>query len=181
MADEQLIYRITRAVYDKLGTSVDERAVSELVMEIYQAVDATTLSKTASSPSSKSASRDDASTMTDAPRDIRLNMPDARSTAGGVAPQDTQASSRLVVSVFGTDRPGIVARVAQMLADEDCSIVDINQTVVQGKFAMLMIADMSRSNASAADIKQRFRDEGDRTGIRIYVQREDLFHAMHRV
>ena len=46
--------------------------------------------------------------------------------------------------------PGIVAGVSQILADAGCSIVDINQTVVQGKFAMVIIANTSRSQASAA-------------------------------
>ena len=45
----------------------------------------------------------------------------------------------MVISVFGVDHPGIVAGVSQILAAAECSIVDINQTVVQGKFAMVII------------------------------------------
>jgi len=71
--------------------------------------------------------------------------------------------------------------VAQILADAGCSIVDINQTVVQGKFAMVIIADTSRSHLSAAELKDRFRGEGEKLGVRIYAQREDLFNAMHRI
>ena len=52
--------------------------------------------------------------------------------------------SRMIISVFGVDHPGIVAGVSQILAEAGCSIVDINQTVVQGKFAMVIIADTSR-------------------------------------
>ena len=39
MANQELIYRITRAIYDRLGTSTDERTVEELVTEIYRAVE----------------------------------------------------------------------------------------------------------------------------------------------
>ena len=85
------------------------------------------------------------------------------------------------MSVFGVDHPGIVAGVTNILADSQCSIADINQTVVQGKFAMVIIADTTRSNESVAALKDRFRQEGERLGVNIYAQREDLFHAMHRI
>ena len=85
------------------------------------------------------------------------------------------------MSVFGVDHPGIVAGVAQILAESECSIADINQTVVQGKFAMVIIADMSRAGRSVTELKDRFRAAGERLGVRIYAQREDLFNAMHRI
>jgi ACT domain-containing protein len=87
----------------------------------------------------------------------------------------------MIISVFGMDHPGIVAGVSQILAEASCSIVDINQTVVQGKFAMVIIADTSRARESTADLKDRLRREGEHLGVRIYAQREDLFNAMHRV
>jgi ACT domain-containing protein len=71
--------------------------------------------------------------------------------------------------------------VAQVLAEAGCSIADINQTVVQGKFAMVIIADISQARESVAALKDRFRGEGERLGARIYAQREDLFNAMHRI
>jgi ACT domain-containing protein len=87
----------------------------------------------------------------------------------------------MVISVFGLDHPGIVAGVSQILAEASCSIVDINQTVVQGKFAMVIIGDTSRARESAAELKERLRAEGEKLGVRIYAQREDLFNAMHRI
>lgn len=152
MADEELIYRITRAVYGRLGAQADERAVENLVTDIYRAIEPVV---GAGANGSASAGR-------------------AGGEAGGSA-------GRLVVSVFGVDHPGIVAAVAQVLAESDCSIIDINQTVVQGKFAMVIIADSSRARASVSELKERFRAEGQRLGVRIYAQREDLFNAMHRI
>ena len=91
------------------------------------------------------------------------------------------SSERMIISVFGMDHPGIVAGVSQILAEASCSIVDINQTVVQGKFAMVIIADTSRARESTAELKDRLRRAGEHLGVRIYAQREDLFNAMHRV
>jgi len=147
MANEELIYRITRAVYGRLGADADERTVEALVMDVYRAIE-------------PALGRDE----------------------GGA--QDGRAegrADRLIVTVFGTDHPGIVAAVSQILAEARCSIIDINQTVVQGKFAMVIVADISRAGESVAALKDRFRGEGDRLGVHIYAQREDLFNAMHRI
>jgi predicted amino acid-binding ACT domain protein len=53
--------------------------------------------------------------------------------------------------------------------------------VVQGKFAMVIIADASRAGSSISDLKDRLRSEGQQLGVHIYAQREDLFNAMHRI
>jgi ACT domain-containing protein len=87
----------------------------------------------------------------------------------------------MVISVFGVDHPGIVAGVSQILAQAECSITDINQTVVQEKFAMIIIANIARARESATELKDRLRREGEELGVRIYAQREDLFNAMHRI
>ncbi len=150
MANEDLIYRITRAVYERLGSAANEQMVEQLVTDIYREVDA-------SAP-------------------IRSTSP----TAATVSP-DEGSSSRMVISVFGLDHPGIVAGVSQILAEAACSIIDINQTVVQGKFAMVIIADTTRARESTAELKDRLRQGGENLGVRIYAQREDLFNAMHRL
>ena len=158
MANEELIYRITRAVYGRLGTAADEQTVEQLVTDIYREV-APNL-RVNGTPS--------------------LSIPD---TSGSFASQSRGegSSDRMIISVFGLDHPGIVAGVSQILAAADCSIVDINQTVVQGKFAMVIIADTSRARESATELKERLKSEGEQLGVRIYAQREDLFNAMHRI
>jgi ACT domain-containing protein len=149
MVNEELIYRITRAVYGRLGAAANEQEVEALVTDVYRAIDPLIDRESAVDPDSTKA--------------------------------DSGSAQRLIVSVFGVDRPGIIAAVTQVLAEAQCSIIDINQTVVQKKFAMVLIADMSQSRESAASLKEKFRLEGDRLGVRIYAQREDLFNAMHRV
>jgi ACT domain-containing protein len=151
MTNEDLIYRITRAVYDRLGNAVDDTTVEQLVTDIYNQV------RTTSTPA--------------APGD-RSAMPVGAAEG---------SADRMVISVFGLDHPGIVAGVSQILGEASCSIIDINQTVVQGKFAMVIIADTTRARESTTELKDRLRAAGQNLGVRIYAQREDLFNAMHRI
>ena len=159
MANEELIYRITRAIYARLGAGADESAVEQLVTDIYRAVE-------------PELARNGAA--------IGSTISSPRSSFGETAAFEGSAD-RLIISVFGVDHPGIVAGVSQILAEAGCSIVDINQTVVQGKFAMVIIANTQRAQLSVTDLKDRFRAEGEKLGVHIYAQREDLFNAMHRI
>ena len=155
MPNEELIYRITQTIYERLGATADEGTVEQLVTDIYRTIE----------PALRSGANRSES--------ARPNFSHSDSDEG--------SAERLVISVFGSDHPGIVAGVAQILSEASCSIVDINQTVVQGKFAMVIIADASRSSFSVIDLKDRLRSEGQELGVHIYAQREDLFNAMHRV
>jgi ACT domain-containing protein len=74
-----------------------------------------------------------------------------------------------------------VAAISATLAEAEYSIVDMNQTVVQGKFAMVLIAEASPSASDLTALKGHLKEAGERVGVRIYAQREDLFQAMHRV
>lgn len=161
MADEELIYRITRVVYDRLGSALDENSVEQLVTDIYRTVEPTLARNGSTPPASRQA-----------PSGSR-SFGDAKAREG--------SADRIIISVFGVDHPGIVAGVAEILSESSCSIVDINQTVVQSKFAMVIIADASRSPSSITELKDRLRSAGEKLGVHIYAQREDLFNAMHRI
>ncbi len=47
---------------------------------------------------------------------------------------------KVVISVLGYDRPGIVAAVSQALLDNRCNIEDVSQTILQTEFAGIFIA-----------------------------------------
>src|SRR5438045_9486595 len=114
---EETIYKITRAVYNRLGESADRKLVEAIVSDIF-----IELLPILSSP--------------------ERSLPSLQRDPG----EPPVAAQRFIVSVFGLDRPGIVAAVATMLGDANCNIIDMNQTVVQGKFAMIMIVDASRAS-----------------------------------
>jgi predicted amino acid-binding ACT domain protein len=159
MANEELIYRITRAVYDRLGATTDETTVEQLVTDIYKTIE-------------PALERNGPARSVSAPGSV-ASISDAAGSE--------RSSTRLIISVFGVDHPGIVAGVAEILSEAQCSIIDINQTVVQKKFAMVIIADAARSQTSITELKDRLRREGEQLGVHIYAQREDLFNAMHRI
>jgi glycine cleavage system transcriptional repressor len=46
---------------------------------------------------------------------------------------------RFAVSVFGRDRPGIVAAVTRVLADAGCNLEDTSMTILRGHFAMMLV------------------------------------------
>ena len=162
MSNEDLIYRLTKAVYSRLGPGADEQTVEQLVTEVYREIEPF-LSANGSSYSSLQ------------------SFPPSGTGGPNASPPGEGSSDRMIISVFGVDHPGIVAGVAKILAEAGCSIVDINQTVVQGKFAMVIVANTARARESAAELKERLRREGETLGVRIYAQREDLFNAMHRI
>src|SRR5215831_14347730 len=148
MPNEDLIYRITRAVYDRLGAVTDEATVEQLVTDIYKTVEP------------------------ELGKNGKETMPQHSATAFGTSANEAGSSTRLIISVFGVDHPGIVAGVAEILSEAQCSIIDINQTVVQRKFAMVIIAEAARAQASITELKERLRQEGEKLGVHIYAQRE---------
>ena len=47
---------------------------------------------------------------------------------------------KVVISVLGADRPGIVAAVSRVLYEHGCNIEDVNQTILQTEFAGIFVA-----------------------------------------
>ncbi|MFY9223939.1 MAG: ACT domain-containing protein [Blastocatellia bacterium] len=154
---EEIIYTITRIVYERLGEKAESSLVEALVTDIFSALKPSLISKEKSVSHPVQYSNQKKPTV------------------------EPSSPTRYIISVFGLDQPGIVALVATLLGDANCSIIDMNQTVVQGKFAMIMIIDASRATQDMGKLREEFRTAGDNLGVRIYMQREDIFQAMHRV
>ena len=88
---------------------------------------------------------------------------------------------KAIVTVVGKDRVGIIANVCTALANYNVNVLDINQTVMQGYFTMMMATDVSACNIPLADLVTEMARKGEEMGLSIRVQREDIFEAMHRV
>lgn len=50
--------------------------------------------------------------------------------------------TKVIISVLGKDRPGIVAAVSRVLFERDCNIENVSQTILQSEFAGIFIAAM---------------------------------------
>ncbi len=88
---------------------------------------------------------------------------------------------KVVITIIGQDRVGIVAMVSTTLAVNNVNILDINQNIVNGFFNMVMIADMSGAAISLKELQQLLKEKGQEMGLEIKVQHEDIFKTMHRI
>ena len=88
---------------------------------------------------------------------------------------------KAIVTVVGEDRVGIIAGVCTALANYNINVMDINQTVMQGYFTMMMATDVSACSVPLAQLVTDMAKIGEDMGLSIRVQREDIFQAMHRI
>ena len=88
---------------------------------------------------------------------------------------------KVIISVMGKDRTGIIARVSGLLYRENINILDITQTILQGLFTMVMLVDTSDATLSFEALHDELGKLANEIGIEIRVQRSDLFDAMTKV
>jgi ACT domain-containing protein len=89
---------------------------------------------------------------------------------------------RIVVTVLGQDRIGIVARIATALAENRVNIEDINQKILGGSiFAMTMLGDMAESPLDLGTLSRKLAELGEEMGLKVLVQDAEVFRYMHRV
>ena len=83
---------------------------------------------------------------------------------------------KTIITVVGNDTVGIIAKVCTYLAENQVNILDISQTIVQGYFNMMMIADTAK-----CELAKELENLGKEIGVVIHCQHEDIFNMMHRV
>ena len=85
------------------------------------------------------------------------------------------------VTVLGKDQVGIIAKVCTYLAENQINILDINQTIVQDFFNMMMIVDVSKMTKNFGQVSEEMEELGKEMGLDIHCQREEIFEKMHRL
>ena len=88
---------------------------------------------------------------------------------------------KAVVTVVGRDQVGIIAAVCTQLTQRNVNVLDISQTILQEYFTMMMVVDVAQATVPFAQLKEELEEGGSARGLDIHVQREDIFHAMHRI
>ncbi|MFA5852036.1 MAG: ACT domain-containing protein [Spirochaetales bacterium] len=88
---------------------------------------------------------------------------------------------KAIISVVGSDKVGIIARVSNFLADRGINIDDISQTILEGNFVMMMMVDLSKSSEQIGPLKAELDSLGDQLGVSIAMMHERVFSAMHRI
>jgi len=95
--------------------------------------------------------------------------------------QHDQAQQRVIITVVGTDRVGIIAGVATALSQQNVNILDISQTILRDFFTMIMIVDIAASQVSLQELQDILKKRGEEIGVQINAQHEDIFKYMHRI
>ncbi len=88
---------------------------------------------------------------------------------------------KIVITVVGADKVGIIAGVSKFLAGENINILSISQTILEGIFNMILICDMENSGSSLEEIQDSLEHTGEEIGVEIRAQLADIFYAMHRI
>ena len=86
-----------------------------------------------------------------------------------------------IVTVLGEDKVGIIAAVCSLMSANNVNILDINQTILQGAFTMVMAVDLSQSKLPIEDLRKALEELGKTMNISVRIQREEIFDAMHRI
>lgn len=100
---------------------------------------------------------------------------------GLVCPGRENPMKKIVVTVVGADRVGIIAGVTRGLADHEINVLTVSQTIVDGIFNMVLMCDMEGSKDTLAEIQQTMGGIGEALGVEVRVQLADVFYAMHRI
>ena len=93
----------------------------------------------------------------------------------------SRRGGRAVVTTTGKNQRGIVANIAQAIADAGGDIVDISQTLVSDYFTMIIIVDTAALSVSFAEFKTRLERTVSATGAECLVMHEDVVNAIQRV
>jgi len=86
-----------------------------------------------------------------------------------------------IITVVGSDKVGIIAKVSAFLAERNINILDISQTVLSGTFVMMMMVDLSSSKKALEDVKQELAVVGESFNVSISLMHEKVFSAMQRI
>lgn len=86
-----------------------------------------------------------------------------------------------IITVVGSDKVGIIAKVSQYLSDHKINIADITQTILSGNFVMMMMVDLQNADISIDELRNDMNKKSEEMGVEINIMSEKVFSAMHRV
>ena len=86
-----------------------------------------------------------------------------------------------IITVVGKDRVGIICGVTTVLSELNVNILDISQTIMNDILTMIMSVSLKDMPGSFANLSDRLAKEGEKLGVVINIQHEDIFNSMHRI
>lgn len=88
---------------------------------------------------------------------------------------------KIIITVSGSDKVGIVSCISTVLAKHKVNIEDIKQTLMQGHFVMFMLCDIKNATVNFKELKNVLIEEGNKLEVEIWVQKKGIFEKMHTV
>jgi ACT domain-containing protein len=85
------------------------------------------------------------------------------------------------ITVIGEDKVGIIQGITTVLAKNKVNVMDINQTLLQNYFTMIMLVDLGEKEVDFKQLNNEIGEEAKKLGVTIKLQRQDLFKAMHEL
>lgn len=89
--------------------------------------------------------------------------------------------TKIIVTIIGADKIGIVAKITAILAECRVNIEDIKQTIMQDCFVMFMLADTAQTEMPFNEMKDKLTKTGEEMGMEIWVQKKQIFDKMHTI
>ncbi len=86
-----------------------------------------------------------------------------------------------VITVVGSDRVGILAKISTICAEEGVNIEDVTQTILRSTFAMIMLVGLPEDGIGFSALAERLQAGGAELGVQVTITRQDTFDAMHRI
>jgi ACT domain-containing protein len=171
-----LIARVSRQVVRRTGPRSD-------LAEIVAAEVTAALSSAPSSPPSPSSAPSSSPPSPSSPSPRRAESPTLRAElcASCIEDQRRKSGHRAVITTTGKNRKGIVAKIAQGIADAGGDILDISQTLVADYFTMIIIIDMSSLEVPFTEFKARLTETVRSLGAECLVMHEDVVTALQRI
>lgn len=88
---------------------------------------------------------------------------------------------RAILTVVGKDTVGIMAKVSTLCAKFNVNIVDVNQTVMQDLFCMIMLCEIDKIDSDFNSFSDAAAELGKSSNLSIHVMHEDIFNSMHKI
>ncbi len=86
-----------------------------------------------------------------------------------------------IITVVGLDQVGIIAGVCNLLAKSNVNVLDINQSISNEFFNMIMVVDIDEANVSFDALSNALTELSKELNVTILIQHESIFQSMHRI
>ncbi len=88
---------------------------------------------------------------------------------------------RAIITVIGKDTIGILAKVSAVCCENKANILDVNQSILQEMFVMVMMVDISDAGCNFVEFKEQLTTLGENISMKINIMHESVFNSMHRI